>query len=319
MNLFGSWLASPLPDAAIELSAQHVSVAKIAARGGGYSVEGGGLVALAEGAVVPSLTSQNIPVPSAVVEALESALEQAGGRPNRVALVVPDLACKVSLVRFDQVPSNRRDLDQLIRWQVRKSMPFAVEDACVTYSAGVQGAEGSEFVVAVARKDVVEEYEGICDRVGAHAGLVDLSTLSVVNLFLGSRAVPEGDWLVVHMRPDYTSLAIMGGEDLIFFRSRPDNDGELLTDLVYQTAMYYQDRLGGEQFASVFLGGMGRTPESLDAARGSIEARVGVAVEAIDPTRTVSVTDRIDPMLSQRDLLAPLVGVLVRNERAASV
>jgi len=57
-----------------------------------------------------------------------SALERAG-RPRRIGLIVPDVVAKVSLVRFERVPSKLQELDQLVRWQVRKSAPFAIEEA----------------------------------------------------------------------------------------------------------------------------------------------------------------------------------------------
>ncbi len=80
--------------------------------------------------------------------------ERLGTRPRRVALVIPDLAARVSLVRFEQVPARREDLEQLVRWQMRKSAPFPIEDACVTYSPGARQRGGREFVVVLARRDV---------------------------------------------------------------------------------------------------------------------------------------------------------------------
>jgi hypothetical protein len=68
----------------------------------------------------------------------------------------------------------------------------------------------------------------VCDEVGIHAGLVDLATLSVANLYLAG--APSGDWLIVHIRPEYTSIAIMRGSDLIFFRTRAEGDPEPLAD-----------------------------------------------------------------------------------------
>ena len=62
----------------------------------------------------------------------------------------------------------------------------------------------------------------------------------------------------MHLRPDYTSIVIMRGEHVIFFRNRPEGDETSIADLVHQTAMYYQDRLSGNGFARVFLGGSGR-------------------------------------------------------------
>src|SRR5256885_6543030 len=105
MSLFSSWIASPPPDAAIEIAADRVAVAAIGERGGGLVVQSYALEALPAGTVVPSLTSSNIHNRGVVVSALRAALDRAGIRPRRAALVVPDLTAKVSLVRFDTVPA----------------------------------------------------------------------------------------------------------------------------------------------------------------------------------------------------------------------
>jgi Tfp pilus assembly PilM family ATPase len=311
-----SWLASPPPDAAVEISAERVSVATLAPRGGSLVVQAYASEPLPPDAVMPSLTGRNVANAGATAIALKTACDRAGVRPKRVGLVIPDVAARVSIVRFDKVPPRAEDLDQLVRWQLRKAAPFPVEDACVTYSPGLRGADGTDYIAVMARRAVVEEYEGICAAVGAHAGLVDLATLSVLNLF-GSAAPATGDWLIVHMRPTYTSLAVLRGEHVIFYRNRPEDEEDSLADLVHQTTMYYEDRLSGEGFARVLLGGVGRVVGAVDLARASLEERLGVRVEPIDPTQTAALTDRIAAPADVMDLLAPLVGLLVRTRQEA--
>src|SRR6185436_15612456 len=136
-----------------------------------------------DGALVPSLTSANAHDRAAVVTALNRVLERMG-RPRRIGLVIPDVVAKVSLVRFEKLPSRAQDLDQLVRWQVRKSAPFSVDDAQVSYVPGLRGADGHELIVSLARRDIIAEYEGLCAEAGAHAGLVDLATFNVVNAVL---------------------------------------------------------------------------------------------------------------------------------------
>lgn len=316
MSLIASWLASPPPDAAIEISPERVTAATVSSRSGNATVQAYAAEALPPGAVGSSLTSQNILDRAAVVAALRTVLGRLGTRTRRVALIIPDVAAKVSLVRFTQVPERAADFDQLVRWQLRKSAPFPIDDASVTYTRGLRHADGSsEFLVVLARRDVIREYETVCDAAGVYAGLVDLATLSVVNLFLASSQVTSGDWLIVHMRPDYTSIVIMRGEDVIFFRNRPEGEGETLADLVHQTAMYYEDRLAGGGFARVLLGGTGRVPGAVDIARHSLEQRMGTAVEPIDPTRAAALTDRISISTDVMDILAPLVGIMLRSIR----
>lgn len=312
MNLLASWLASPPLDAAIEIAPEAVSIAIVGGRGPTPIVQGYAVEPLPVNAVSPSLMSTNVIDRSAVVQALRAACDSVGVRPRRAALVIPDLSAKVSLLKFEKVPSRRDDLDQMIRWQMKKSTPFPIEDACVTHSAGAQTVDGHEFLVVAARRDSIREYEGVCDEVGIEAGLIDLSTLAVINLSLAA-ASPSGDWLVVHMRPEYTSIAILRREDVIFFRNIAEGDAEALQDVVHQTAMYYQDRLEGRGFARVLLGGIGRVPGSVDLARRNIEEHMGTIVEPIDPTRGAQLTDRIHATPELMATLAPLIGMLLRT------
>ena len=310
-----SWLASSSPDAAIEIAADSVSVAVLGSRGSEPVVQAYGTAPVPPGALVPSLTAHNVVDRPAVVEALRTACQRAGQRPRRAALVIPDLAARVSLIRFEQLPPRREDLDQLIRWQVKKSLPFPMEEACITHSPGARSGAGGEFVTVAARRETIREYEGVCDEAGIYAGLVDLSTLSVVNLYLAAGQVPSDDWLVVHIRPDYTSIAIGRGEDLIFFRTRPEGEEESLSDVVHQTAMYYQDRLGGQGFARAVAGGSTRIPAGVESARRDVEARLGQAVEPLDPTRAAALADRLSVPANQVAALAPVVGMLLRTRK----
>ena len=312
MSLLASWLASPPPDAAIEIAPEAVSIA-VLGRGAEPVVQGYAVQPLPPGAVVPSLASPNVADPAAVGSALRSAVERLGVHPKRVALIIPDLAARVALIRFDRIPAKHDDLDQLIRWQVKKSAPFPVEDASLTYSPGARSGTGGEFIVVVARREIIAGYERVCQDAGMHAGLVDLATLSVVNLVLGDGSAPSGDWLIVHMRPEYTSIVIVRNGDVIFYRNRGEGEEDALADVVHQTTMYYQDRLAGQGFTRVLLGGIGRTIGAVAAARRGLEERLATAVEPIDPTRTAALTDRLQATPELMAALAAPVGMLLRT------
>jgi Tfp pilus assembly PilM family ATPase len=229
----------------------------------------------------------------------------------------------VSLVKFERVPARVNDLDQLVRWQVRKTAPFPIEEAQVSYVPGLRADDGQEFVVSLAKRSVIEEYEGLCADVGAHAGLVDLATFNVINAVLAGSSAPSGDWLLVNVAADYTSIALLRGPSLIFFRNRAADSEGTLADLVHQTAMYYEDRLQGAGFTRVILAGAGDqpptsgVPSSVDQLRRSVEDRVKTPVDLIDPTSAAALTDRITAAPALLDTLAPLVGLLLRDRQGA--
>jgi Tfp pilus assembly PilM family ATPase len=200
MSLLASWLASPPPDAAVEITPGRVSAATMIVRRARPAIQSFAVEALPENAIHAALTSPNVVDRAAVAAALSAVVSRLGSRPARVALLIPDVAARVSVLRFEQVPAKRDDLDQLVRWQMRKAAPFPIDDASVSYTAGLRGADGSgEFIVVLARTDVIKGYEDVCGDLGLHAGLVDVASFAVVNLALATARSTEGDWLVVHI------------------------------------------------------------------------------------------------------------------------
>ncbi len=300
---------TPPPDVAVEIAPDRVvALAVTGDRGGATRVAAHAVEALPPGAVTPALNASNITRPADVAQAVSRAFSTLGLRPRRVALVVPDGVAKVSFVRFANVPSRAADLDELVKFQVRKAAPFRIEDARVSYAPGLVAADGHEFVVAQARLDVIAEYERACADAGAHAGVVGLSTFNVVNAVLAAAAQPDGDWLLIHAQGEAATLAILRGAHMVFFRHRAGDGEGRLADLVHQTAMYYQDRLAGTGFARVLVAGALPDDRRGDTTRALV-ARLGVAIETIDPTVRVPLADRVAPSRDLIDTLTPALGL----------
>lgn len=279
-----SWWTSPPPAVGLEFSSRAVAAVGLRPSSGrGPSLAGPAVVALPGGALVPALNAANLADRQAVTEAVREVLGVLG-RPRRVAVALPDVVARLALARLEKVPARQQDRDQLLRFQLRKSVPFPLESAQTSVAEGRTLDDGSrEFVVALARRDIIEEYEAVCSAAGAHAGVVDLSTSGILHLVLASEAGsdPDADRLVVHLTADCTSIVIMRGRTPIFFRTRAADSEEAVGDVVHQAAMYYEDRLAGRGFARVLVIGA-------DAAdRGALGAIVGdrlaQAVEVIDP------------------------------------
>lgn len=317
---FSLWRAQP-PAAAVEFTSTRVTAVKVDVRGGQAVVSAHATEGLPDGALTPSLTADNLSDREAIRSALSLVLERVG-RPRRVGLVLPDPVAKVSILKFEEVPGRGDDLDQLVKWQMRKAAPFAIDEAQVSYFEGARGESGQDFIVTLARRNIVEAYETLCTEAGAHAGLVDISTFNVANVVLARPNPPMADWLLVNVAPDYASIAILRGSYPIFFRSRSASDEESLSDLVHQTAMYYEDRLQGGGFSEALLSGVSAAGAHLasdvDTMRLNLESRLAVSVSTVDPREAAGFVGRVTPSPVLLDALTPLVGLLVRDRGEAA-
>jgi type IV pilus assembly protein PilM len=318
MSPLPSFLTSPPPSVGVEIASDRVTAVSLTRQGPAWIVGAHGSERLAPGVVTPALNAVNVHDLRALSAALRSAFDKLGARPRRIALVIPDTAAKVSLLRFEKVPAEA-DLDQLIRWQMRKAAPFKPEEAQISWmpAAPIPGG-GREYLVTLARRDIIESYMTACADAGAAAGLVDLASLNLINAALASgTGTTAGDWLIVHVAPDYATLAIVRDKDLIYFRTRHLESDADLADLVHQTAMYHEDRLSGAKFARVVLSGASaRGVDGGDRLRRSLEERMGAPVEALDFRGTAAMRDRISAGPELLDALAPAVGVVLREQVA---
>ncbi len=62
------------------------------------------------------------------------------------------------------MPARPADLDQLIRWQLKKATPFPIEDAQVELiSSPTRRRPGTTLAAVVARRDVIAQYEAVTD------------------------------------------------------------------------------------------------------------------------------------------------------------
>ena len=315
---FRSLFQTPPPDVAIEIDHAHVGAARLVWRGNQAVVAAHAQEALPPGAVVPALASLNLADVPLVAQVIGRVLAELGSSRARVALIVPDTVAKVSLLKLEKVPAKAADLQEIVRWQVRKTAPFPIEQAVLSVSPGVTAGDGScEMVVSLARTDVIQQYEQACLMAGAEAGLVDIASFSVLNAVLAAPGGPSGDWLLVHITDTYLTLAVMRDQSLLFFRHRGEEAEGTLSDLIHQTAMYYEDRLHGGGFARVLIAGAARLPGGAESVRRGLEERLRIGVESVDPRNAAALVDRIGAAPELLDVLAPLVGMLLREGRVA--
>jgi type IV pilus assembly protein PilM len=223
---------------------------------------------LQAGIVQPGLATPNFSDPARVVAALRQALDEIAARERQLTLVVPDAAVRVLTLDFDSLPAKAQEALPIVRFRLRKLMPFEMDDAAVSYQAMRQEREQTHVLVTAMPGAVRAEYEDAVRAAGYEPGVVLSSTLASLAALTNSDAA-----LVVNRSRLWLTTAIASGDELLLHRTMelPANDElhrEELAQSVSVARAYFEDMLhatpdvlyyvgpGGAQEFRLALGGV---------------------------------------------------------------
>jgi type IV pilus assembly protein PilM len=287
------------PKLACEIAADRVLAGRVSEQG--FGLEMCASRELAPGSVVPDLMEPNLRQGSAVGQALREILGTVGGRSRDVIAVLPDAAVRVVLLDFEKLPTNREEAEGVVRFRLKKSLPFDVDKAKVSYQAQ-PSSTGMHAIAAVALTSVVEEYEAAFRAAGYNAGVVMPSMLAA----LGA-AEAERPTLVIKVDARTTSIAILERDQLLLFRTLENTrgvtiTGEQLAEEVYPSVVFFQDTYH-LNIDRILIAGL---PESGGAAP-ALRAQTGAEVQELVGTSKLGATAGSVP----RWRMAGVVGALL--------
>ncbi|MBV8475743.1 MAG: hypothetical protein JO266_01825 [Acidobacteria bacterium] len=248
------------PRLACEIAGDRVLAARAADRGGRLEAFAGR--ELPAGSVVPDLLEMNVRRRDEVAACIREALNSVGGRGRDVIAVVPDSAVRVVLLDFDALPTNKQEAEAVVRFRLKKSLPFDVDKAKVSYHAQMSG-QGVRTIAAVALASVVEDYEAAFREAGYSPGLVLPSMLAALGAADASRPT-----LVIKVDARTIAIAILDNNQMLLFRTLENTRGmtimgEHLAEEVYPSIVFFQDTYS-LNIERIFVAGL---PESSGAAQ----------------------------------------------------
>jgi type IV pilus assembly protein PilM len=288
----------PRPRLACEISVEGV----VAARGGegGHTMEAAAAQRLPEGSLTPGLQQANVTAREALVTALRNALATVAGRSGDLCLVIPDAATRIMLLDFDTLPDKPQEADAVVRFRLKKSLPFDVDQSAVSFDR--QGTSNPVRVVAaVTPRTVLEEYESLVREVGYNPGAVLPSMIAALGAVDASRPT-----MVIKVERGTTTFAIVDQNQLRLYRALENGGsavtGESLVDDVNTSLVYFEDRyaVGVDR---VLVAGV----ESAEELQKALSATANIRVEELVSSSMAGAAAGNVP----RSALAGVVGALV--------
>ena len=254
------WLeAMPHPPIALEICQDRIAAARWTRTGGldSYAVED-----LPTGALMPSAVETNIVAPVVVKSAIAGLMARLRAKDEDVALLVPDPVIRVFVQHFEQFPRSPQEAEPMLRWKLKKSVPFEADETVISYMRQAPREDGVDVVTALARLRIIREYEALAEGAGLYPGVVLSSSLAAITLLDDRHPA-----LLARVSGLALTTAIVREGVLCGYRCTelPAHSGELtpqmLLEEIFPVAAYYQDTWR-EGIQSVRVAGLGpRLPE----------------------------------------------------------
>jgi type IV pilus assembly protein PilM len=281
------------PNLACEIMPDQV----VAARRGrhGSPVDACSSYALPAGSLAPNLAGTNVVDREALREAVATALGEVADRSRDVVAIIPDAAVRIVLLDFDALPEKRPEADAMVRFRLKKSLPFDVEHSAVSYDVMVRNGS-LKVLAAVSQNSVVEEYESIFRDAGYAPGVLIPSMIAA----LGTVQADEPT-LVLKVDSITSTLAIVDSNQLLLFRTVENppggmQSGEQLAEDIYPSLVFFEDNYS-LQVRRILVGGRVTASE------------VGPALQAQSGAEVLDLVPE-DSVRNSRVPAADMVGVL---------
>jgi type IV pilus assembly protein PilM len=263
LDALKSILRDPPPGMAFEISEEGIAAARIGSR-----------VEMEFQPLRPGVLSVS-PVRENVLEEQEflAAVKQVAGARKGAALILPDYSARITVLDFDQFPADAEEQLALIRFRLKRSVPFDVDTAAISYVAQ-SGGKNTDVVVVMTPLEIVARYEAPFRAAGMNPGLVTMSSLAAMEL------APETG-LNVFAKLAGRVLTVLVRNKNILKMARcvelPSADLDDVAAMLAPTFVYVEDNLGGRA-DKLTLCGFG---SATDEAQRRFSQELGVEVEPL--------------------------------------
>ncbi|MDX1980517.1 MAG: hypothetical protein SFV51_09635 [Bryobacteraceae bacterium] len=124
----------------------------------------------------------NVLKPDVLEAAVRSLAPPDGNKRRPAAIILPDYCGRVAVLDFDSFPGEAHEQAALVRFRVKKSVPFDLDAASVSFAVQPGSGKRKDVVVAVVSLEILARYEAPLRVAGLHPGIVTISALAALNL-----------------------------------------------------------------------------------------------------------------------------------------
>lgn len=160
------------------------------------------------------------------------------------SLILPDYAARVTVLEFDTLPAKPEEQLALIRFRLKKTLPFDIDSAAVSYfvqpAASTDAPHRAEVVAVSVAFEIVARYEALFRAAAFHPGEITTSALASLHMFRG-----DGPTVIAKIGGRVLTVMALVGGNLKLFRCVEMEEGteQDVLRVLQPTFAYVEDEL----------------------------------------------------------------------------
>lgn len=253
-----------------------------------------------------------------VIQAVRNLWSRNNLTDKNISLLIPDKAVIIFIMKLERT-NSKKELNRLIQWKLRKSVPFPIEQAKISWVplSFDRNDNKLSLLVSLIRQEVLVQYEKIGRCLDADVALVDISFFNLFNyiMMIGSdKELLASDFLVINYNGSYLSLGLFNDNELALYRCRAllhkctDNINEYKNEIMkelHPLIMYYFDQLERKNLQCVYL------KAGNDVIKEILQERYGFNVIVPELYNKIKVSDEVKLDENELNSHIQLIGLLL--------
>lgn len=261
-----------------------------------------------------STKEPNVLNPMAFVASIRESHSRLLTKAKRVSVSLPDSIGRVMLLDLETRFKSREEGADLIRWKLKKSIPFDINEVHLDYQV-LQEKETGEVstLVAFIARQVVKQYEELLLEAGLLPIRIDFTTFNRYRMFAERFDFVEYAAFLTYYGKTLSILIFNGGV-LEFIRTKDISGTALDADRIFReinsSLLVYQERYPGHVVNQAFCSA---AIEEAETFRAIVAETIGLEPVSLHGESAVTLKDGLTVDRRTMQLLTAPIGAAMRN------
>lgn len=277
------------------------------------AVEIGDWVKISESTLTPSgykisgiTVKKALDIKGELSSGIKAMLKEADVKTNQAVLVVPR---QFVTIRNLELPSvDDREIGEIVDLQASKQTPYAREEIIFGFKARKSPKDGySDVLLAIAKKDIVEERMKVLKEAGLDVGSVRLGSEAIYRYFLLlNKDKPGKTTLLIDIDTNFSDVLVILNDNLEYARNitigkdftlkNPDSWKNSFIVEIKKSLEIYSHEAGSKNIESISLAGM---TEGLDDLLSALRLEFNMPVDTVGALGPSLLFDKTTPSFKQ--------------------